>query len=357
MSTIENNPVARTENHATNLTTLVGQTPPQPCTYSVKEVFGFNSNMQLPGFVPGHPLVPERTEGYVWDQKLARDFIEWLSEPSPEPLWISGPTGCGKTEALKNLFAALHIPTVLVSAKKSTEPDDILGRVQLVGGNTVFTPGPLLDAYARGYAIIFDEIDGYNPEVMMACHRLLEGQTLTLDDGSIIQPAQRVLMAATANTRGDGQGGDVYAATSVFNLATLNRFEKWEMDYPAPHVEEEILSLALPQLDHHAVVAMVKVASDIRTAYTQGNCPGPISIRDLKRWGRKLISGAKRRDVSPLYHSFDRAFGNGVDEHVRAMLHKLIQTHFDVVPPGQVAADTPSQSAEAEHSSTGKVAA
>jgi cobaltochelatase CobS len=164
-------------------------------------------------------------------------------------------------------------------------------------------------------------------------------------------------MAATANTRGDGQGGDVYAATSVFNLATLNRFEKWEIGYPAPHVEEQILRKALPQLDQQAVVAMVKVASDIRTAYTQGNCPGPISIRDLKRWGRKLISGARRRDISPLYHAFDRAFGNGVDEHVRSMLHKLIQTHFDVVPPGLVAADTVAQTAHEEQAGTGKVAA
>jgi hypothetical protein len=39
------------------------------------------------------------------------------------------------------------------------------------------------------------------------------------------------------------------------------------------------------------------------------------------------------------------------------MLHKLIQTHFDVVPPGLVAGDTQSQSAEAEYNGTGKVAA
>ncbi|MDY0186152.1 MAG: AAA family ATPase [Desulfuromonadaceae bacterium] len=152
----------------TTLNALMAQIQPQSCTYSVKEVLGIPSNMQLPGFSPGHPLVPQQSRDYIWDESLARDFIEWLSEAQPEPLWISGPTGCGKTEALKNLFAALHVPTVLVSAKKSTEPDDILGRVQLVNGNTVFVPGPLLDAYARGYAIIFDEIDGYNPEVMMA---------------------------------------------------------------------------------------------------------------------------------------------------------------------------------------------
>lgn len=313
---------------------------PVPTTYSVEEIFGFPSQMKLPGFAPGHPLIPEKTRGYVWSPGLARDFIEWLCEPHPEPLWISGPTGCGKTEAVKQLFASLHIPTVIVSAKKSSEPDDILGRVQLVGGNTVFTPGPLLLAYSKGFAIVFDEIDGYNPEVMMACHRMLEKAPITLDDGTIIQPAARVLMAATANTRGDGHGGDVYAATSLFNLATLNRFEKWQMTYPLPEIEEEILVKAMPQLDPKAITAMVKVAVDIRAAWNNGSCPGPISIRDLLRWGRKLTLGANRKDVSPVYHGFDKAFGNGVDDHVRALLHKLIQSHFNIPAP-QIAGVNP----------------
>lgn len=305
-----------------------------PANYTVEDVFGFPSQLELAGFKPGHPLVPLATPGYVWDAKIVKDFIEWLTEPNPDPLWISGPTGCGKTDALKNVFAELHIPTVIVSAKSSTEPDDILGRVQLRNGSTVFVPGDLLKAYEKGYAIIFDEIDGYNPEVIMACHRMLERATVTLDDGTIIKPADRIYMAATANTRGDGQGGDVYTATNIFNLASLNRFEKWCMTYPPAEVEEKILENTFSsKLQPNIMKAMVKTAIDIRRAYQDGNCPGPISIRDLLRWGRKLIQAWNRKDVAPLYHSFDKAFGNGVDPHVRAMLHTLIQTNFGVPAP------------------------
>ena len=305
-----------------------------PADYTVEEVFGFPSQLKLSGFKPGHPLVPKATVGYVWDAGIAKDFIEWLTEPNPDPLWISGPTGCGKTDSLKNVFAALHIPTVIVSAKSSTEPDDILGRVQLRNGNTEFVPGDLLKAYEKGYAIIFDEIDGYNPEVIMACHRILERATVTLDDGTVIQPASRIYMAATANTRGDGLGGDVYTATNIFNLASLNRFEKMAMTYPPAEVEEKILeNMFSGKLQPNVMKAMVKTATDIRRAYMDGNCPGPISIRDLLRWGRKMIQAWNRKDVVPLYHSFDKAFGFGVDPHVRAMLHTLIQTHFGVKAP------------------------
>ena len=305
-----------------------------PAVYTVQDIFNLPSKMPLSGFAPGHPLVPNATPGYVWTSALAKDFIEWLTDPTPDPLWISGPTGCGKTECLKNLFAALHIPTVIVSTKSSTEPDDILGRVQLRDGNTVFVPGNLLEAYAKGYAIVFDEIDGYNPEVVMAIHRMLEHAVVTLDDGTVIQPAPRIYMAATANTRGDGQGGDVYTATNIFNLASLNRFEKWEMTYPPADVEIKILENAFSgKLDAQTFPAIVKTAADIRTAYQQGSCPGPISIRDLLRWGRKLIQSGTRKDVSPIYHSFDKAFGNGVDPHVRAMLHTLVQSNFGVAAP------------------------
>ena len=306
----------------------------EPVEYTVQQVFGFPSQIKIKGYAPGHPLVPQTAHKYVWDAKLAKDFIEWLCEDNPDPLWISGPTGCGKTDAPKSVFGALNIPTVLVSAKSSTEPDDILGRTQLRNGNTIFVPGDLLRAYERGYAIIFDEIDGYNPEVIMACHRLLERDVIVLDDGTVIKPAKRNLIVATANTRGDGHGGDVYAATKNFNIASLNRFEKWEMTYPPNAVEETILKDAFgASLDVKLVEAMVKTANDIRRAYLDGNCPGPISIRDMLRWGRKLKHSWNRKDISPIYHSFDKSFGNGVDPYVRAMLHTLVQTNFGVPAP------------------------
>lgn len=321
-------------NHSDNIKNMIESFTLVPATYTVEQVFGFPSKMPLPGFEPGHPLVPQATPGYVWDAKMVKDAIEWLTEPNPDPLYIVGPTGCGKTDFLKNLFAALNIPTVIVSAKSSSEPDDILGRVQLRNGDTVFVPGNLLLAYAKGFAIVFDEIDGYPADVVMALHRMLERAIITLDDGTIITPAPRIYMAATANTRGDGQGGDLYQATNILNLASLNRFEKWEMPYPPAEVEEKILNNALAgKLEPKTMTAMVKTASDIRTAYLNGSCPGPISIRDLLRWGRKMVQSTARKDVQPVYHAFDKAFGNGVEPHVRAMLHTLVQTHFGVKAP------------------------
>lgn len=305
-----------------------------PKDYTVQEVFGFPSQLKISGFEAGHPLVPTVDHQYIWNATTAKDFIEWLCEDNPDPLYISGPTGCGKTDGPKSVLSILNIPTVLISAKASTEPDEIFGRMQLRNGNTVFVPGDLLKAYEKGYAIIFDEIDGYNPEVVMACHRMLERQIITLDDGTIIKPAAKTMIIATANTRGDGQGSDVYQATKMQNLASMNRFEKWEMSYPEPDVEKKILEACFNgTLDVKLIDAMVKTANDIRKAYMDGNCPGPISIRDMLRWGRKLKQSWNRKDIAPVFHSFDKSFGNGVDPFVRSMLHTLVQTNFGVPAP------------------------
>lgn len=311
-------------------------TPPAPGTpvgLTLEQVFGIKSQMVVQGFAPGHPMAPAKNPLYIWESGRVKDVMEWLSEPNPEPLWITGPTGCGKTEVALQLAAGLNAPTVVVTGRRDMEPADVLGKIHLVDGSTKFIPGHVVEAYQNGGVIILDEIDANSPEVGVSFHRMLEKKPLLLDDGSIVYPAARTLIIATANTRGDGEGGDAYTGTSVFNLATLNRFEKWIVNYPAPEVEEKILAAYLPTLDQGAVSAMVKTAADIRNSYQQGSCPGPISIRDLIRWGKKITLSAARTDVSPVFHAFDKAFGNGVDCHVRAMLHKLVQTHFNVQAP------------------------
>ncbi|MRR07798.1 MAG: AAA family ATPase [Deltaproteobacteria bacterium] len=311
---------------------IAGNQAAKSANLTVEAVFGIPSKMPVVGFEAGHPLTPIKI-GYVWDTKNVRDLLEWMSEPSPDPLWITGPTGCGKTEMAVQLGAGLNAPTIIVTGRKDAEPGEVLGRIWLENGSTVFKPGLLIEAYEKGWLIIFDEIDGFCPEVGVCLHRLLEKKPVTLDNGYVAHPHTRTLMIATANTRGDGEGGDIYASTNIFNLATLNRFEKWEMNYPPSDVEEEIIKSHLGSLDDRAIASMVKVAADIRVAYDQGHCPGPISIRDLIRWGRKLMLCGHRTDVKPIYHSFDKAFGNGVNRHVRAALHKFVQTHFNVPAP------------------------
>jgi cobaltochelatase CobS len=317
----------------TQVSALTATTPAVPKTLTLQEAFGIKSQIEVLGFEPGHPLAPMRDPNYVWEKSLIMDILEWLREPNPDPLWVTGPTGCGKTEMVVQLAACLNAPTIIITGRRDAEPGDILGRVQLVNGSTVFIPALPVHAYKMGWLVLIDEIDSFSPEVGVSLHRMLERKPLELENGDVVHPAARQLMAATANTRGDGDGGASYNGTSVFNIATLNRFEKWCLNYPAPDIEESILAKHLPGFDPKGITAMVKTANDIRQAHQQGNCPGPISIRDLVRWGRKSILSSNRKDVVNIFHSFDKAFGNGVDPHVRAMLHKLVQTNFGVQAP------------------------
>jgi cobaltochelatase CobS len=231
------------------------------------------------------------------------------------------------------LAAGLNAPMSIFSGRRDAEPSEVMGKTHLVNGSTKFVRGPVIDIYEKGGVILFDEIEANSPETILAMHRLLERKPLFLEDGSVVYPAQRVLIIATGNTRGDGDGSECDTGTSVVNKASLNRFEKWTLPYPEPPVLENILSTHLANMDSGAIKAMVKVSVDVNTAYMQGSCPDALSIRDLIRWGKKLTLSAARTDISPVYHSFDKAFGNGVDCYVRTMLHKFVQTHFNVPAP------------------------
>lgn len=306
----------------------------KPMNHTVQSVFNLPSQMPIPGFEPGHPWVPEVEPNYVWDTKVAKDYIEWITDPRPDNLYLVGPTGCGKTQGLLNMFGNLHIPTVLVSCRSDAEPMEMLGRTQLRNGDTVFVPGAVIEAYQTdGCAIIFDEGDQLRPETAVSLHRLFERAPLMLDDGTIVKPGNNIKIVVTANTRGDGQDSHQYGGSSIWSLASLGRFEKKEAFYPSAETEEKILQNNYGgKLADEAIKCMVKTANDIRLAFVQGNCPAPFSIRDLLRWGKKLIISGPRTDILPVYHSFDCAFGYGTDPHVRQMLHVLVQSHFGIAP-------------------------
>jgi cobaltochelatase CobS len=306
--------------------------------HSVEDVFGFKSSMLLNGFAPGHPLVPKPLDSFIWNKSTARDLIGWLQSPNRNPLMVYGPTGSGKTASFVQLFAKLHIPLFMVVGNSGTDPDEILGSVELQNGCTVYKPSKLVEAYRSGYAILVDEIDSFRPETVVTLHRLLEREPFQLKSGEVVHPAPNQWIVATANTRGDGQGGDIYTGTNILNLASLNRFEKMVQGYPPAVEEEQLLSARFgSNLDAKIVSAMVKTANDVRTSFAQGSCPAPISIRNMIMWGDKLVSCWNRSDVSPIYHSFDIAFGNGVDPHVRQMVHTLIHSNFGGSPPPTVA--------------------
>lgn len=85
----------------------------------------------------------------------------------------------------------------------------------------------------NGWWLCFDEIDYAEPEHLAILQPILEGESLiiTQNKSEEIIPHSNFRVFATANTKGRGDETQSYTGTNVLNLAFLDRFSIFEMEY------------------------------------------------------------------------------------------------------------------------------
>ena len=104
----------------------------------------------IKGRAPGHPAVPPADQQYIFRQATLSDLFTWylLGERS---LYLTGPTGCGKSSVIIEVAARLNIPLWNVVAHSRLETPELIGGYRLnTGGGMDFVPGPLLTAMKEG---------------------------------------------------------------------------------------------------------------------------------------------------------------------------------------------------------------
>jgi hypothetical protein len=140
-------------------------------------------------------------------------------------LWLSGPTGCGKTYSVLDRLKKSGRKFIRVQGGGDVTRESLVGYMALENGNSVFKPGPLTVAMELGYVIVIDEIDKFRDEVLSELTAVLEGNSLVLmdDGGRIVTAAAGFAVIATANTVGRGEGHQ-YTQTKVVNEALRDRF-------------------------------------------------------------------------------------------------------------------------------------
>lgn len=256
------------------------------------------SSFWIRGFSQPTNEVPPRTDNYCFRKGLFRDIVNFLRRPYNRGLWITGPTGSGKTSVITELAAILNWPVQSVTCTGTTEFDDLCGQIRLVkkagseSAVTDFVYGPLATAMKYGHLLILNEVDMLAPEQIAGFHDLLEGRPLilTLNGGEVVRPHPMFRVVATANSRGNGDETGSYQGINTLNIASLDRFRFLEVDYLPPKVEEKVLEKAIlpAKLDSTIIKGMVKVAEKIRSAFESGNLSATMSTRSLVFWANLM---------------------------------------------------------------------
>lgn len=204
------------------------------------------------------------------------------------PVFISGLSGAGKTQAVIQSCAELGRHMIRFNISVESDETDLIGGYSLIDGNTVYQDGPVLKAMKAGAVLLIDEIDrGSNK--LMCLQGILEGQGfLNKKTGEFITPAPGFTVIATANTKGFGSDDGRYLS-QIMDSAFLERFViTAEWDLADEKTEKKILSKYIK--DEKFVSDLVKWSYIVKNSFELGAVDEYISTR-------RLVHIAKTYDI------------------------------------------------------------
>jgi hypothetical protein len=228
------------------------------------------------------------------------------------PVFITGPSGNGKSMSVEQACAMLGREYICVSMTPETDEGDLLGNYVLVDNQMVWRDGPVTVAARRGAVLCIDEID-YGAQNLSCLQRVLEGKPFLLKKkGEIIEPAAGFQIFATANTKGKGSEDGRYMFTNVLNEAFLERFPiTFEQEWAPNNIERRIIKKELEsagRADDDFADKLVIWATTIRKAHDEENATSEvISTRRLVHIANAypIFNGDRLKSITYCLNRFD----------------------------------------------------
>ncbi|MDO4937646.1 MAG: AAA family ATPase, partial [Sutterellaceae bacterium] len=91
--------------------------------------YKFNPAWKCTGFSDEtHERIPARDKNYVFGYTLLQDLLIFLLYPQGTALWLTGPTGCGKTSAVMQVASRLNWPVLDLTLNNRFEFSDLRGQ-------------------------------------------------------------------------------------------------------------------------------------------------------------------------------------------------------------------------------------
>jgi MoxR-like ATPase len=166
------------------------------------------------------------------------------------PVYISGPSGNGKTMMVEQSAARAKVPFLRVQITPETDEDDLIGGFRLINGDTVFCKGPVIKAMEEGALLLIDEIDRGSNKIM-CLQGVLEGKPVLIKKtGETVTPAAGFNVIATANTKGRGSDDGRFSAATIIDDAFLERFvSAINQPFPSKATEKKIVANHMDKFD------------------------------------------------------------------------------------------------------------
>ena len=303
---------------------------------SVRQTFGFDTDMTVPAFSVGSDYVPIIEDSYVFDHDTTMSVLAGFA--FNRRVLIQGYHGTGKSTHIEQIAARLNWPLVRVNLDSHISRIDLIGKDAIVLREgkqiTAFREGILPWALQNVCALCFDEYDAGRPDVMFVIQRVLEveGKLTLLDQSRIIHPHDYFRLFATSNTVGLGDTTGLYHGTQQINQGQMDRWNVVSTLNYLPHDEEmKIVLSKVPSYDsedgHKTISAMVALADLSRSGFIGGDISTVMSPRTVITWAENL------EIFKDIAFAFRVSFLNKCDELERPIVAEYYQRCFGTELP------------------------
>jgi len=306
----------------------------------IRDLFGIDSDMEVPAFSEADERVPDLDPAYVFDPDTTLAICAGFAKN--RRVMVQGYHGTGKSTHIEQVAARLNWPLIRIYLDAHISRIDLVGRDAIVLRDgqqvTEFREGLLPWALQHPVALVFDEYDAGRPDVMFVIQRVLEteGKLTLLDQNRVIRPNPFFRLFATTNTIGLGDTTGLYHGTQAINQGQMDRWNiVTTLNYLPAAVEAQIVLAKSGEYDNKdgktTVEKMIKVADLSRQGFINGDISTVMSPRTVISWAQNaLIFG----DVG---FAFRVTFLNKCDEAERPLIAEYFQRVFGTDLPESVA--------------------
>ena len=296
-------------------------------TVSVRQVFGIDSNLEVPAYAQADEHVPDVDPDYLFNKDVTLAILAGFKHN--RRVMIQGYHGTGKSTHIEQVAARLNWPCIRINLDSHVSRIDLVGKDAIVIKDgkqvTEFREGILPYALQTNTALCFDEYDAGRPDVMFVIQRVLEvsGKLTLLDQSKVIRPHPAFRLFATTNTIGLGDTSGLYHGTQQINQGQMDR---WNivvgLNYLPAETEQKIVEAKNPDIDPKILADMIKVADLSRQGFINGDISTVMSPRTVITWAQNY---AIFKDVG---FSFRLSFLNKCDEEERMLVAEYYQRVF-----------------------------
>lgn len=186
------------------------------------------------------------------------------------PVLLIGPSGSGKTAGVERLFSLREQTLQIVSCTPAMLADDFEGKIDLRGGETIFTPSACAIAVRDGHGLLLDEVDAAPAEACYSLYRALSGKDMRIARQGfegVIPPHKAFRAVGTQNTEGRGDDRGIHHGRAFQDEAFLDRWQNYiRVDYP-PFDTEVLILCKRTGVPKAQAKQIVQVGTELRRAF------------------------------------------------------------------------------------------